>query len=166
MSTNAEWSVQRTEQLKALHVRGLSSSQIASELGISRNAVIGKVTRLKLPARVVAVPAHRPKPVGMAAERITGKGRQAGIARPKPGGRSGEIAKARAEAMSPVQPEPVQTIVDDGPVISLLDLTDQTCRWPIGDPLLPGFGFCGAPPMDGKTYCPIHQQRSKGPPWR
>lgn len=39
---------------------------------------------------------------------------------------------------------------------SLLELTDQTCRWPVGDPRDPEFFFCGAEPVIGHPYCPCH----------
>lgn len=34
------------------------------------------------------------------------------------------------------------------------------CRWPIGDPRLPGFHFCGAKKLDGRPYCAAHWQLS------
>ena len=47
------WTEERVETLKKLWSEGLSASQIATTLGgVSRNAVIGKVHRLKLPGRV------------------------------------------------------------------------------------------------------------------
>ena len=46
------WTEERVELLKKLWAEGLSASQIAAQLGgVSRNAVIGKVHRLKLSGR-------------------------------------------------------------------------------------------------------------------
>ncbi len=46
------WTDERVELLKKLWSEGLSASQIAAQLGgVSRNAVIGKVHRLKLSGR-------------------------------------------------------------------------------------------------------------------
>jgi GcrA cell cycle regulator len=46
------WTDERVELLKKLWNEGLSASQIAAQLGgVSRNAVIGKVHRLKLSGR-------------------------------------------------------------------------------------------------------------------
>ena len=54
------WSDDRVEQLKKLWEAGLSASQIAAELGnVTRNAVIGKVHRLGLPAAPRAPPRQR-----------------------------------------------------------------------------------------------------------
>lgn len=38
----------------------------------------------------------------------------------------------------------------------LLDLTERTCRFPIGHPDKKGFHFCGEPPLPGKPYCAEH----------
>jgi GcrA cell cycle regulator len=44
---------------------------------------------------------------------------------------------------------------------SLLDLSSQTCRWPVGDPdHHEVFFFCGAPPLNGKPYCARHCARA------
>jgi len=40
--------------------------------------------------------------------------------------------------------------------VSLLELTEETCRWPLGDPSTPDFGFCGARPVAGRPYCVHH----------
>src|SRR5581483_11416960 len=42
---------------------------------------------------------------------------------------------------------------------SLLELTDATCRWPVGDPQHPEFFFCGAPPRANSPYCAAHWRR-------
>jgi hypothetical protein len=40
--------------------------------------------------------------------------------------------------------------------IRLVDLSDNSCRWPIGDPRDPDFSFCGEPKRDGGPYCAAH----------
>jgi hypothetical protein len=45
------WTDERTEELKRLWAEGDSASIIAAHLGTSKGAVIGKVSRLKLPSR-------------------------------------------------------------------------------------------------------------------
>ena len=58
------WTDERVELLKKLWAEGLSASQIAAQLGgVSRNAVIGKVHRLKLSSRgrATASPARQKK---------------------------------------------------------------------------------------------------------
>ncbi len=40
--------------------------------------------------------------------------------------------------------------------VSILDLTERMCKWPIGDPKSPDFRFCGKPSLPGKPYCGEH----------
>ncbi len=40
--------------------------------------------------------------------------------------------------------------------ISLMELTERTCKWPIGDPATEDFWFCGLPVQQGKPYCEAH----------
>lgn len=46
------WTEERIELLKTLWAKGLGGEQVAEKLGITRNAVIGKIHRLKQPKRV------------------------------------------------------------------------------------------------------------------
>ena len=43
--------------------------------------------------------------------------------------------------------------------LSLLELSEHTCKWPIGDPLTPDFYFCGNHSGEGKPYCEFHSRR-------
>ena len=50
---------------------------------------------------------------------------------------------------------------------TLLELTNESCRWPIGDPAKPSFHFCGEPGADleqGIPYCERHRQRAYNRP--
>ena len=40
--------------------------------------------------------------------------------------------------------------------LSLMELTERTCKWPIGDPATEKFWFCGHPAQAGKPYCETH----------
>lgn len=40
--------------------------------------------------------------------------------------------------------------------LTLLELTERTCKWPIGDPATENFWFCGLPVQAGKPYCEAH----------
>jgi GcrA cell cycle regulator len=42
--------------------------------------------------------------------------------------------------------------------LSLLQLTERTCKWPIGDPATDDFYFCGLQSQPGKPYCEAHVQ--------
>ncbi len=155
----AGWSEERVELLKRLWGDGLSASQIAGQLGggVTRNAVIGKVHRLGLAGRV-RPGAPAPVPAAAAASR-----------RIKPG---------RAEAAPPVAVPtvvplpPVLTALNGGgapasastvaiPVsqrVTIMELRESMCRWPMGDPTTPDFHFCGARAITGLPYCTQHAQ--------
>ncbi|MCT4556670.1 MAG: GcrA cell cycle regulator [Pelagimonas sp.] len=40
--------------------------------------------------------------------------------------------------------------------LTLMDLTERTCKWPVGDPATDDFWFCGLPVQQGKPYCEAH----------
>jgi GcrA cell cycle regulator len=40
--------------------------------------------------------------------------------------------------------------------LTLMELTERTCKWPIGDPATEDFWFCGLPSLAGKPYCEAH----------
>ncbi|RRH77340.1 GcrA family cell cycle regulator [Falsigemmobacter faecalis] len=40
--------------------------------------------------------------------------------------------------------------------LTLMELTERTCKWPIGDPATDDFWFCGLPSQAGKPYCDAH----------
>jgi GcrA cell cycle regulator len=44
--------------------------------------------------------------------------------------------------------------------LTLLQLNEETCKWPIGDPLTPDFYFCGQHSEEGKPYCDFHSRRA------
>ena len=139
------WSHNRVEQLKKLWEAGLSASQIAAELGnVSRNAVIGKVHRLGLSGRgkslSSAAPLRRKAHPAQHVMRVTRT-----IAR-------GNTALAQAFE---VEPDPVTSdnVVPMSQRLSLLELTEATCHWPIGAPSSPDFFFCGGKVLTGLPYC-------------
>ena len=51
MPPNHEWTPERVEELTKLWATGLSASEIGRRLGITKNAVVGKVRRLDLAMR-------------------------------------------------------------------------------------------------------------------
>ena len=59
----ATWTKERVEQLRGYVNAGLTCSQIADEIGVTRNAVIGKIHRLGLaPGRPAGRPARERPP--------------------------------------------------------------------------------------------------------
>lgn len=147
------WSDDRVELLSKLWGEGLSASQIAGVLGggVTRNAVIGKVHRLGLSGRVKAgagqAQRQPAKPRVQAATPVAVEG----------GARSGATPEETYRAPAPVD----HRWSDDAEIpvsqrVSILELRDSMCRWPLGDPSKPDFAFCGAKSVAGLPYCGHH----------
>jgi hypothetical protein len=45
---------------------------------------------------------------------------------------------------------------------TILELTEQTCRWPVGDPDSAEFFFCGGNTIAGMPYCAYHSRVALG----
>lgn len=151
------WTDERVEQLKKLWTDGLSASQIAAELGgITRNAVIGKVHRLGLSGRAKSRSSAAPRPR---------KPRQTHMLRVSRASIRGNTALAYAYDLDvDAEPEPIENIIPIGQRRTLLELNEETCRWPIGDPATQDFFFCGGKPIEGLPYCSYHSRIAYQPP--
>jgi GcrA cell cycle regulator len=150
---SATWSSERIEMLKRSFDAGLSCSQIANEIGVTRNAVIGKLNRLGL---------SRPKDV---IGRQLEQGRATRLARPKgprtfrPKRSHLNIVTQHAMLMAafPAPPPRIEDIpIHNGRGCSLLELGQTQCRWPINSPGAEDFCYCGNEPIKGLPYCPGH----------
>jgi GcrA cell cycle regulator len=146
------WTDERVELLKKLWADGLSASQIAAELGgITRNAVIGKVHRLGLSGRAKSPASAAPRP-----RKTRAPAHMLRVTRPQV---RGNTALAHAYEYEP-EPEPELTdnIIPMGQRRTILELTEDTCRWPIGDPGASDFFFCGGNTISGLPYCAFHSR--------
>src|SRR3954466_1338312 len=147
------WTDERVETLKRLWTDGLSASQIAAELGgITRNAVIGKVHRLGLSGRAKSPSSAAPRP-----RKARPHQHMMRVSRPAV---RGNTALAHAYDLAPpAERELVHNVVPMGQPRTLLELTEETCRWPIGDPGQADFFFCGGggltPPPPFPFYSPL-----------
>jgi len=61
-----------------------------------------------------------------------------------------------ANEISPEALARVSEIEKKAKKLTLLELTERTCKWPVGDPATPDFWFCGLPTQTGKPYCEAH----------
>jgi GcrA cell cycle regulator len=157
------WTDERVELLKKLWAEGLSASQVASQLGgVSRNAVIGKVHRLKLAGRGRSSSASpRPKKVSSG-----GQGKPSRPSRQVSASLGNTALKARFEAEPQFEEErePFESIVIPIPLkLKLVELSERTCKWPIGDPLSEDFAFCGNDVGECGPYCTYHSRLAYQP---
>jgi GcrA cell cycle regulator len=132
------WTPERNEKLKDLWAKGHTASQIASLLGnTTRNAVIGKAHRLNLQARVVSSKTQ--------VKTQTKNSNKVAVAKTQKLGRKSRF-KALLLDKNFEKENPKQ----------LEELTDETCRWPIGHPYEKDFYFCGRKSLEKFPYCKLH----------
>lgn len=141
MAKPTTWTDERIKLLKQFWGQK-SAAEIAKILGngLSRNAVIGKAHRLNLSAGK--------KPANTSISTIRERARSA--AKKEQRARLPRLPRASRPAVE-LPPEPVRLN------LSLLQLTEKTCRFPHGDPKeAESFSFCGAPNLPGLPYCAYH----------
>lgn len=154
IESNVGWSTERLERLKAMAAANvLSAGQIAKKLGVTRNAVIGKLSRLGIS---IAKPTtcRNPRPRGSGP-------------RPRPG-RTPEQKKARAIAAAAVadlerRKDEALFVPPANAIRSVLELHAGVCRYPFGDPRHPDFCFCGGNASPALPYCAGHARLSYRP---
>ena len=61
-----------------------------------------------------------------------------------------------ANEISPEALAKVSEVEKGAKRISLMELTEKTCKWPVGDPATDDFWFCGLNVQTGKPYCEAH----------
>ena len=150
------WTDERVELLRQLWLDGKSASQISAQLGhgVTRNAVIGKVHRLGLAGRAKSPSSSASPPRAASAPRMS----------PRPAASSARTAVRGATALA-LASEPM---LDTRPVfqeddvvvpmslrVTIIDLKEAMCRWPLGDPTSAEFRYCGSPAASG-PYCTHH----------
>ena len=174
------WTDDRVEILKRLWVEGQSASQIAKELGgVTRNAVIGKVHRLGLSNRATSSSSSKSDTKSKTSvksmsdtKRVSNKTSASKVTSANsPSEPRSNVTSLRRQiipAGQPLPPQPsaneispealarVSEIEKKAKKISLLELTERTCKWPVGDPATEEFWFCGLPSQAGKPYCEAH----------
>ncbi|WP_407174801.1 GcrA family cell cycle regulator [Bradyrhizobium sp. STM 3562] len=133
------WTTERIELLKIHFAAGLTCREIAERIGVSRNAVIGKISRLNL-MRDKAGPARKER---------SGEPRKRAASRLRR-----QILRAISVEETRAEEEPIA----NGHRCSLFELSKQTCRWPLSTPGAADFCFCGNPPLEGLPYCPRHSR--------
>lgn len=167
------WTDERVELLRKLWAEGLSASQIAAQMGgVSRNAVIGKVHRLKLSGRgkqASSQPRTKKAVATSSSVRATSTPRQSHSGHRVSShthavGATALKADYEVRAVSATVLEFAPALVAPEPrKIKLVELSERTCKWPIGDPLSQEFAFCGHESGDAGPYCQFHSKLAYQP---
>ncbi len=156
-----EWSEEHTKRAVELFRGGYTANEIAAIIGCTRNAVIGKMTRL-----------GEKSPNKNYLHRIHGERKAAPTPKPKAIARPNmQTINARAARRNPIQPQgPILPVERHAPreyvasVVTrkkLMELAQDDCRWPCGQPGEDGFFFCGHPSADmaaNRPYCDLHSK--------
>lgn len=129
------WTEKKIQTLMKMWNDGCTAKQIGKELECSRNAVVGKILRLRqegIPMRNIETTVHH------------------------------VVAKKSFKPTPPSMPEPSPPAPQQG-LKTLLDLRAHDCRWPLGAMMDRPHFFCGAPSVDGSPYCQVHTNIARPP---
>ena len=155
------WTEEKVELLRQLWLDGKSASQVSAVLGagLTRNAVIGKVHRLGLAGRaksptaqsasgVVRTPAAVRRATARPAAHIAGATMV----------RGNTVLAVAVDAELEAQPARLaeEIVVPMSLKVTIVDLKESMCKWPLGDPTSPDFRYCGSPAYGGCPYCQHH----------
>lgn len=148
---NIVWTEESTATLKQMWAEGHSATVIAERLGgLSRNAVIGKIGRLRLKDDSIKL---RPTPasVGRPPKKVS----VARLPRVKP--------KPIKFGSGPITSEPVvaDAVKPDALNLTLLELGRRDCRWPV-DGEKDQTVFCGHNQAEGSSCCEYHKRAARG----
>lgn len=145
------WTPDRVATLTQRWADGVSAAKLADELGVSRNAVIGKIGRLKLPQRETKIG-------------------YANVGNRTP--RERKERHLRVSKKNGAKPVLVDEIffypppgIEDLAIPTeqrkfIHQLNNHTCRWPVGNPGDLDFFYCGAEPLKDHPYCTDHCRRA------
>ena len=127
MAISNSWTAVKVSQLKTLFGKGLSTATIGKKLGMTKNAVVGKINRMGLNSMEKSAGQKTSAPKILAPmKKVSSRGPKR---KPK------RVANNHA---------------------ALIALGADQCRWPIGDPDSEQFHFCAAKCFAGKPYCFEH----------
>ncbi|MCA0922348.1 GcrA family cell cycle regulator [Pseudooceanicola nanhaiensis] len=170
------WSEGQSASQIAKELGGVTRNAVIGKvhrLGLSNRA--GGTT----PPAAAAAPAAKPAPEAKAKPTAPKREPRPATAAPAPKPEEPEAPKAEEPAAvparkqiipagQPLPPQPsaneispealakVSEVEKKARKLDLMDLTERTCKWPVGDPATENFWFCGLPVQPGKPYCEAH----------
>jgi len=111
----------------------------------------GARTKTAKPAKEAPAATSQPDPKPVPAAPATSPARKAIIPAGQP-----LPPQPSANEISPEALAKVSEIEKKAKRLTLMELTERTCKWPVGDPATEDFWFCGLPVQQGKPYCEAH----------
>jgi GcrA cell cycle regulator len=162
------WKTWQIDTAKALFAEGWSMARIAASIGLSKNAVVGKLDRMKL---------KRERAFSMTESAVRSRAKRAASHQKdrvtKPIIRAGKPFRSA----NPTPPNPVSLSSEAGePAPGCVKLSLRSgagnanlhrrvieCAWPIGEVFSDEFHFCSAMVAElGKPYCQEHTDMARG----
>ena len=179
------WDSNMLKKLKSLIGKGLSTSEMGKKLGMSKNAVIGKLNRLGWNSKTSDVVEKKAVEKTVAKKKsVEPKTKKTSVEKPtktlKPAktlktektvATKTAVGKKTANKLAEpvVKPKPeIKTASKKTKkdlalhelliqhALQMANLKPNQCRWPIGDPDSSDFHFCGETVFTGKPYCYEH----------
>ncbi|MCW1955230.1 MAG: GcrA cell cycle regulator [Roseobacter sp.] len=165
--------VTRNAVIGKVHRLGLSNrTTTAAAKPDAKAATATTTTAPKKPSKPKAAPPKKPKAAEAAATATPEREATAPLeaepeteAKPIP---KSPARRAIIPAGQPLPPQPshneisaealakVNAVEKKAKKLTLMELTERTCKWPVGDPATDDFWFCGLPTQSGKPYCEAH----------
>ena len=159
--------VTRNAVIGKVHRLGLSN-RVGGKDEEEAEAPVARPEPAPQPAPAAAAPRPEPTP-----EPVAAAPRPAPEPRPAPAAPVANVMplpvrKPLVPAGQPLPPQPsaneispealasVREVEKRARRLTLMELTERTCKWPIGDPATDDFWFCGLPSLPGKPYCEAH----------
>jgi len=170
------WDSGMLKKLKTLVGKGLSTAEIGKKIGMSKNAVVGKLNRLGWNSKATETEAKKttktkkePKTPAKKAVKAVSVKKVVEKKSKTPAPKVKEVKPVKLKADTTVKEKIVVKTASKKTkkdlalhelliqhALQMANLKPNQCRWPIGDPDSDNFHFCGETVFSGKPYCYEH----------
>ncbi len=150
MASDIDWTEEAAARLRTLWAEGHSTAEIGRRMGTSKNAIIGKAHRLRLPPRSSPI---REKGTGAARKPAAPRVRRVSLP-PLPAAVAGSVPASKAQSAQ-ARPSPPPPEAQPATVFRPL-AARHPCCWPFGEPGTREYRTCDGPSLPGKPYCAEH----------
>lgn len=170
------WTPELVDELRRLRAAGYKTTEIADRFGMTKNQIVGAASRYNLERPKLGYIEWSPELVARTREmwdrRLPAEviGAEIGCSKANIWKTARRFKFTRRYKIPGVRSRPklpvyIPTNIADTEIpteqrVSFMDLSEHTCRWPVGEPGTPEFFFCGAAPFESRPYCPLHCARA------